>query len=87
MTDHSHHHGQAAPTDGMLDTLFRNASGLGTLGRQLGGGTNFWLGAAIGAAVVALVSSPETRSALASVFRGQGSAPAAETNGDADAAA
>lgn len=32
-------------------------------------GPNFWIGAAIGAAAVVLVTKPEARAALASVFR------------------
>jgi hypothetical protein len=100
MTDHAHHHGHshghrhehgmhghAAPGEGLLDVLFKNANGLSSLGGKLGGGKDFWLGAAIGAAVVAVVISPEARSALASVFRGRSPAPATGPQNESNAGA
>ena len=99
MTEHSHQHGDsyghhghgmhghAVPGDGLLDVLFKNANGLSSLGRQLGGGTNFWLGAAIGAVVVAVATSPEARSALASLFQGRSPAPAADSRSESNTGA
>lgn len=86
MTEHAHHHhahgrhhgthSHAAPGEGLVDAVISNAQGLASLGRKLGGGRDFWIGAAIGAVVAAVVNSPETRAALASVFRGSSPAPA-----------
>ena len=70
----------------MLNALFGSAPGLSSLGRNLGDGKNFWLGAVIGAAVVAVVSSPDARSALSSIFLGSSAAPPASPHSEGNAA-
>lgn len=59
-----------------MDAVLGNAQGLASLSHKLGSGQKFWIGAAIGAVVATVVSSPETRSALGSMFRGSSTTPA-----------
>jgi hypothetical protein len=80
MSDHDHHHHQHGHCHhhghrpGVLQTVLQS-TGLTSLSRSLGSRSEFWLGAAIGAVAIAVATSAEARSALASAFRGSTSAP------------
>lgn len=81
-----HHENKREDGLGLLDGLLGEGHhGLGSLQRLVGAnGTEFWVGAAVGAAAVALLSNPKVRETVGSLFKMGASA---ETEAEQPAAA